>query len=173
MNSSPNNQDGNRSRRAARHRAARHRAARHRAARRRADRRRATKRMAVCAVLTAVGVVISLLGSLVGLLDLCTPLFAALLLVPIVIEYGKRYAWSVWLATALLSLFLLPNKSPAAIYLVFGYYPILKEKLERLKNHRDILTAVNIQIHVHKVSFLEEYCTLCGSIKTCQHRQKC
>lgn len=113
MNSSPDNQGGKGGRRA--------------------DRRKATKRLAVCAVLTAVGVVIAWLGSMIGLLDLCTPLFTALLLVPIVIEYGKRYAWSVWLATALLTLFLLPNKSPAAVYLVFGYYPILKASLERLR----------------------------------------
>jgi hypothetical protein len=89
--------------------------------------------MATCALLCALGVVLSWLGSLADLLDLCTPFFAALLLVPIVIEYGRRYAWSVWGATALLSLLLLPNKSPAIIYLAFGYYPILKAVLERLR----------------------------------------
>ena len=98
----------------------------------RADRRRSTKRLAVCAVLIALGVTLSWLGSLIGVLDLCTPFIAALLLIPIVIEYGRGYPWSVWLATAVLSLLLLPNKAPAAVYLVFGYYPILKAYLERL-----------------------------------------
>ncbi len=95
-------------------------------------RRDATKRLAVCAVLTALGVTLSWLGSLVGVLDLCTPFLTALLLIPIVIEYGNGYPWGVWAATALLSLFLLPSKSPAAVYLIFGYYPILKSYLERL-----------------------------------------
>lgn len=100
---------------------------------RRALRKVATKRLTVCAVLTALGVCISWLGSLVGVLDLCTPLLTALLLVPIVIEYGKGYPFGVWLATVILALLLLPNKSPAAVYLVFGYYPILKAYLERLR----------------------------------------
>ena len=99
----------------------------------RPSRRTRSKRMATCALLCALGVVVSLLGSLADLLDLCTPFFAALLLVPIVIEYGRRYAWSVWMATAILCLVLLPNKSPAIVYLAFGYYPILKAILERLR----------------------------------------
>ena len=96
-------------------------------------RRAATKRLTVCAVLSALGVCIAWLGSLIGVLDLCTPLLTSLLLVPVVIEYGKGYPWGVWLATTILSLLLLPSKSPAAVYLVFGYYPILKAYLERLR----------------------------------------
>ena len=99
----------------------------------RPSRRTRSKRMATCALLCALGVVLSWIGSIADLLDLCTPFFAALLLVPIVIEYGRRYAWSVWVATALLCLILLPNKSPAVVYLAFGYYPILKAVLERLR----------------------------------------
>lgn len=100
---------------------------------RRAVRKTTTKRLTVCAVLSALGVTVSWLGSLVGVLDLCTPLLTSLLLVPVVIEYGKGYPWGVWLATTVLSLLLLPSKSPAAVYLVFGYYPILKAYLERLR----------------------------------------
>ena len=100
---------------------------------RRAARKITTKRLTVCAVLCALGVTLSWLGSLIGVLDLCTPLLASLLLVPIVIEYGKGYPWGVWLATAILALLLLPSKSPAAVYAVFGYYPILKAHLERLR----------------------------------------
>ena len=83
-------------------------------------------------MLTALGVSLSWLGSLVSVLDMCTALFTALLLVPVVIEYGKGYPWGVWLATTALALMLLPSKTPAAVYLVFGYYPIIKARLERL-----------------------------------------
>ena len=99
----------------------------------RSERKKATKRLTVCAILSALGVALSWLGSLVGVLDLCTPLLTSLLLIPVVIEYGKAYPWGVWLATTLLSLLLVPNKSPAAVYLVFGYYPILKAYLERMR----------------------------------------
>ena len=93
--------------------------------RRRTERRARTKRLTVCAMLTALGVTLSWLGSLVSVLDMCTALFTALLLVPVVIEYGKGYPWGVWLATTVLALLLLPNKTPAAVYLAFGYYPIV------------------------------------------------
>ena len=98
----------------------------------RSERRARTKRLTVCAMLTALGVTLSYLGSLVNVLDLCTALLAAMLLIPIVIEYGKGYPWGVWLSTTVLALLLLPNKAPAAVYFAFGYYPILKAYLERL-----------------------------------------
>ena len=104
----------------------------HRPKSRRTERRARTKRLTVCAMLTALGVTLSWLGSLVSVLDMCTALFTALLLVPVVIEYGKGYPWGVWLATTVLALLLLPNKTPAAVYLAFGYYPIVKARLERL-----------------------------------------
>ena len=99
---------------------------------RRTIRRARTKRLSICAMLIALGVTLSWMGSLVGILDMCTALFTALLLVPIIIEYGKGYPWGVWLSTTVLTLLLLPNKTPAAVYLAFGYYPIIKAYLERL-----------------------------------------
>ena len=99
----------------------------------RQEQKTATRRLSVCALLCALGVTLAWLGSLIGALDLSTPLITSLLLVPVVIEYGRGYAWGVWASTAILSVLLLPNKSPAAVYLVFGYYPILKAYLERLR----------------------------------------
>ena len=41
----------------------------------------------------------------------------------------------IWLVTSSLALLLLPQKTPALFYALFaGFYPILKEKLEKLKN---------------------------------------
>ena len=92
-----------------------------------------TKKLTVCALLAALGVVIMYLGSLVDLLDISMAVIASLLCVIAVIEYGKGAPWMVFAATALLSLLLLPgNKSPALFYTVFfGFYPILKEKIEK------------------------------------------
>ena len=103
-----------------------------------ADKRRSrrvrTKRLSVCALLCALGVTVLYLGSLIELLDACTAAVAALLTVLVTIEYGSRYAWGLYAATALLSLFLLPVKTAAAIYLLFGYYPILKAYFERMRS---------------------------------------
>ncbi len=102
-------------------------------AKQRASRRMKTKRLAVCAMLTSLGVIIVWFGAMVDVLDLCTAALAAMLTIPVVIEYGKAYPWGVYAATSLLSLLLLPSKMPAMVYVLFGYYPILKAYLERLR----------------------------------------
>lgn len=96
------------------------------------DRRRRIKRITLCAMFIALGVVVLYFGALLEILELCVAALAAMLLFPLVIEYGRAYPWAVWAATSLLSLLLLPYKMPGAVYLLFGYYPILKAYLERL-----------------------------------------
>lgn len=91
-------------------------------------------RLTVCAMLCALGVVLLLLGSFVEVIDISMAVIASLLCVFAVIEYGGSAPWLVFAVTAILSLLLLPNKTPAVMYaFFFGYYPILKEKLEKLQ----------------------------------------
>ena len=85
-------------------------------------------------MLCALGVVLLLLGSVIEVMDIAMAALASLLCIFAVIEYGGAAPWLVFSVTGVLSLILLPNKTPAAMYVVFlGYYPIIKEKLERLK----------------------------------------
>ena len=92
-----------------------------------------TKRLTVCAMFAALSVVMLYLGSLVELLDISMAVIASLLCVVAVIEYGKGAPWMIYGATAILSLILIPNKTPAVLYaMFFGFYPILKEKFEKL-----------------------------------------
>ena len=94
---------------------------------------RATKRLAICAMLSALGVVFLWMGALIEVVDLSVAVLASLLCVFAVIEFGGSAPWLVFAVTAVLSLILLPNKSAAAAYAIFfGYYPIVKEKLEKL-----------------------------------------
>ena len=73
------------------------------------------------------------LGSFIEVLDMSMAVLASLLTMIMVVEYGKGAPWSVFGVTAILSLLLLPNKFPALLYtLFFGYYPIIKEKIEKL-----------------------------------------
>ena len=88
----------------------------------------------MCAVLTALGVVVLSLGTLFEVLDLSAAALAGMLTVVVVIEVGGFWPWLVWAATGLITL-LLPLKTAAVFYLIFaGYYPILKEKIERLRS---------------------------------------
>lgn len=85
-------------------------------------------------MLSALGVVILLLGSLIDVIDISMAVIASLACVFAVIEYGYASAWLVYAVTSVLSLLLLPNKSPAVMYLLFfGAYPILKALLERVR----------------------------------------
>ena len=91
-----------------------------------------TKRVAALAMLSALGVVILYAGALISVMDISVAVIASMLAVFAVIEYGKSAPWLVFGVTSILSLLLLPQKSPAVMYaLFFGYYPILKEKFEK------------------------------------------
>ena len=97
------------------------------------NRREQTRRLTTCAMLSALGVVLLWVGSVVEVVDISMAVIASLLCVFAVIEYGKSAPWLVFFVTGILSLILLPQKTPAVMDLVFfGYYPILKEKLEKL-----------------------------------------
>ncbi len=86
------------------------------------------------ALLSALGVVMLLIGSLVEVMDLSMAVIASVFCIFAVIEYGGSYPWLIYAVTGTVSLILTPQKSAAAVYLLFfGFYPIIKEKLERLK----------------------------------------
>ncbi|MBE6546267.1 MAG: hypothetical protein E7668_02350 [Ruminococcaceae bacterium] len=90
------------------------------------------RKLTTCAMLAALGVVLLYLGSMIEVADLSMAVLASLLCVFAVIEYGGSAPWLVFGVTGLLSLILIPQKTPAVFYLLFfGYYPILKEKLEK------------------------------------------
>ena len=94
------------------------------------DKNRASH-VALCGILTGLGVAVMYLGSFIEILDLTVAVVASLFCIIAVIEIGSKWAWGIYAATALLSALLLPNKFPAAVYLFFaGFYPIIKEKLE-------------------------------------------
>lgn len=91
------------------------------------------KQITVSAMLSALGVIIMAVGAFVEVLDLSTAVLASMLCIFAVIEIKGSYPWLIWLSTSVLSLILLPIKTPAVFYaMFFGFYPILKEKLERL-----------------------------------------
>ena len=92
-----------------------------------------TRRITACAVCAALGSVIMTLGSIVEVLDLSTAALASMLLIFAVIEIGGPWPWLTYAATGLLSL-LLPLKTAAIFYILAGYYPLVKEKLERIRS---------------------------------------
>lgn len=93
------------------------------------------KRIVVCGVLVALSVIILYLGCAIEVLDLTMSAIVSLLVVVIVIEMGYNYAWLAYIATSILSIILLPQKTPAIFYACFmGFYPIIKSYVERINS---------------------------------------
>ena len=91
------------------------------------------KRIVISGVLVALSVIILYLGCAIEVLDITMSAIVSLLVVVIVIEMGYSYAWLTYIASAIISVILLPQKSPAIFYACFmGFYPILKSYIERI-----------------------------------------
>ena len=91
-------------------------------------------KMAFCGVLVALSVALMLSGGLIPIATYCAPMFCALLLLPILMDYGKRAAWTAFAAVSLITLILGIDKEAAFFYLFVGYYPLLKWEIERIRN---------------------------------------
>ena len=99
---------------------------------------KSTKRLAVCAMLSAVSVVLLYVGAVTQLLDMTMAVMASLCTVAAVIEYGGVAPWLVYAVSGTLGFLLClgggANPEIAFMYILFfGFYPILKEKLEKKK----------------------------------------
>ena len=99
----------------------------------RADSRRQSARIALCGLLAALSVVLMLGGGLIPVATYCAPMAAAVLLLPVVFEFGRASAVLTYAAVSLISLMLSADKEAALFYIFIGYYPILKWDLDRVR----------------------------------------
>ena len=92
-----------------------------------------TKKLTLGAVLASIGVVLLIIGAMIEVLDLSMAALASFFCIFAVIEMGKGYPIMIYLATGILAILIMPQSLSGWIYLLFfGYYPIVKEKLEKL-----------------------------------------
>ena len=97
----------------------------------RKNKKSSIKQLTICAMLTALGVIFLGIGALLEVLDISMAVIASFCVIIAEIEYGKGAPWMVYAAISILSFLLVPNKLPAIFFaLFFGFYPILKGKLE-------------------------------------------
>lgn len=93
-----------------------------------------SQKIALCGVLGALSVVLLLAGNVLQVGTYAAPMLASFLLIPVLEEYGPRYALLLYLAVSILAVLLVPDKELALFYaLVLGYYPALKQALDRLR----------------------------------------
>lgn len=92
----------------------------------------AAGRVAFCGVMAALAIVLMSLGNLVPAATFCCPMLGSLLLIPVLDGCGKKYALCWYAAVSVLSLLLLTDREAALLFLLLGYYPILKPTIDRL-----------------------------------------
>lgn len=94
---------------------------------------KSTKKITLCAILTALSVVLLTLGTLTQVLDLSMAAIVSCFVVLIRIEIGGAYPYLFWAATSLATYLILPSAEGAGLlFAALGLYPLLKAVLERL-----------------------------------------
>lgn len=98
--------------------------------------------------MSALGIVVLLLGTLIDVLDLTVVLLASLLVLIALEEMGYKSV-SIYIVTSVLALIILPNKLLGIEYVLIGIYPIIKCFLDkRAKVVKIILKAVYMVVAV-------------------------
>lgn len=85
-------------------------------------------------MITALSVIVMLVGGVLGIMTYAAPLIAAVLLIPVIYELGNGYALLVYVSSSVLSILLCAEKELAFFYLFIGYYPILRPFFYRIRS---------------------------------------
>lgn len=81
-------------------------------------------------IIAALSVVIMMM-TVVPFFIYALPAFAGVLIMLAVIEIDKKWAFGIYVAVCLVSIFIVPDKEAAVMYIAFfGYYPIVKALME-------------------------------------------
>lgn len=94
-----------------------------------------SSKTALGGIVSALSVTLMMLTGVIPLMTYALPLAAGALLILMVIEINKQWAFIVYAAVSLLSVFVVPDKEASVFYIAFfGYYPIIKSTLEKNLN---------------------------------------
>ncbi len=88
------------------------------------------KQMALGGITAALAVVIMTMGGLIPVATYVCPMLCTVVLAYVCFLCGNRIGWTWYGTVALLSLMLCPDKEAAAVFLSFGYYPLIKPKID-------------------------------------------
>ena len=91
------------------------------------------KKTALCGMLIALSVVLMATTTIVPIAMYIMPILTGVIVILVLRAVGVKYALGVYIATSVLCLILITDKEAALTYaLIFGYYPIIKQKFDRL-----------------------------------------
>ncbi len=91
------------------------------------------KKVALAGMLCALSLVCMLL-TIIPVMEIGLPVLAGAILIVVVIELGTKWGFLGYAAVAILSLLLAPSFESRILFAVFfGYYPVLKALIERIR----------------------------------------
>lgn len=89
--------------------------------------------MALAGMMTAVAVVIMCLGSLIPVNTYVCPVLCLLITRVVMERCGRRLSWCYYMAVAILSLLLAPDREAALVYVCLGSYPMLQRWFDKIR----------------------------------------
>lgn len=102
--------------------------------------------IAIGGVFSALCLMLMFMTGLVPFATYALPAIAGAMLIAVVVENGRKTAVLVYSSVSLLSLFIVPDREAAMMFIVFfGYYPIIKQPLERIRL-RPLLLVVKLAL---------------------------
>ncbi|MCI9406312.1 MAG: hypothetical protein HFK04_05295, partial [Oscillospiraceae bacterium] len=95
-----------------------------------------SSQVALGGVIASLCTLLMLLTGLFPFLTYAAPAAAGFLLIAIIVDCGYRWAILVYLVVSVLSLFIVPDKQAAIIFVFLGYYPIIKDYLDFISTEK-------------------------------------
>lgn len=91
-------------------------------------------KVAMCGICSALSVLVLFLGGIMTVFAYVAPMVTGIIMILLVSTFGYKSAWTTYIATSLLSFFLVPDKECMLMYVCFfGYYTIVREYLSKIK----------------------------------------
>ena len=98
-----------------------------------------TQKLALGGIFSGLAVVLMFFSNFLPMLNIALPVFAGMVLMPLMIELNWKWTLTSYVVSSLLSLLLVRNLDSLILFIgLFGWYPILKGVLEGRKMNRGI-----------------------------------
>ena len=89
-----------------------------------------SSQVALGGVVASLCILLMLMTGFFPFLTYAAPAAAGFILIAVIVDCGYRWAMLVYLVVAFLSIFVVPDKQAAMIFVFLGYYPVVKDYLD-------------------------------------------
>ncbi|MBQ8435828.1 MAG: hypothetical protein IJX24_07465 [Oscillospiraceae bacterium] len=106
-------------------------------------------------IVAALCLVMMFLTAVFPPLNMTLPLFAGMLILVVAIEVSASWALVTYATVTILSFFITPDKQAAIFFaLIFGYYPVLKDIIEK---HKSVVMRLILKIIIFNIAIILIY----------------